>query len=349
MGLLGDKRPMSWYDPGKFWSGDEVELEPPFRARRRDLRAVGSERRCDRRGPDGRDARPPARALDPGRLRWWRSATRPARRGGGRAAGRRRVHADALELIADPGGRRGRRRLARRHARAVRAACIAAGKPVLCEKPLATSAAGAALRDRRGRARRPAAPGHGRLHAPSRPGLRRPEGGASTAVRSARRCSSTARTATSASTRFFDSAMIITDSAVHEIDVARWLLGDEIGARDRARPAPVAPRRVKGCATRCWVLLETGPGDGSSTSRRSSARATPTTSAARSWGRTGTLELLRPATVAGPARGCPSGWPIPSGFEQRFATAYVNELRRLGRGARPGASAWDGYAAAAVV
>jgi len=30
MGLLGDKRPMSWYDPGKFWSGDEVELVEPF-------------------------------------------------------------------------------------------------------------------------------------------------------------------------------------------------------------------------------------------------------------------------------------------------------------------------------
>jgi hypothetical protein len=30
MGLLGDRRPMSWYDPGKFWSGDEVELTPPF-------------------------------------------------------------------------------------------------------------------------------------------------------------------------------------------------------------------------------------------------------------------------------------------------------------------------------
>jgi len=27
MGLLGDKRPMSWYDPGKFWSGDDLDLE----------------------------------------------------------------------------------------------------------------------------------------------------------------------------------------------------------------------------------------------------------------------------------------------------------------------------------
>ena len=30
MGLLPDKRPMSWYDPGKFWSGDELQLVQPF-------------------------------------------------------------------------------------------------------------------------------------------------------------------------------------------------------------------------------------------------------------------------------------------------------------------------------
>jgi hypothetical protein len=31
MGLLPDKRPISWYDPGKFWSGDELALVEPFR------------------------------------------------------------------------------------------------------------------------------------------------------------------------------------------------------------------------------------------------------------------------------------------------------------------------------
>ena len=31
MGLLPDKRPMSWYDPGKFWSGDQIQLIEPFR------------------------------------------------------------------------------------------------------------------------------------------------------------------------------------------------------------------------------------------------------------------------------------------------------------------------------
>jgi hypothetical protein len=30
MGLLPDRRPPSWYDPGKFWSGDDIELVSPF-------------------------------------------------------------------------------------------------------------------------------------------------------------------------------------------------------------------------------------------------------------------------------------------------------------------------------
>jgi hypothetical protein len=30
MGLLPSKRPASWYDPGRFWSGDRLELVPPF-------------------------------------------------------------------------------------------------------------------------------------------------------------------------------------------------------------------------------------------------------------------------------------------------------------------------------
>ncbi len=30
MGLLPGGRPASWYDPGRFWSGDRIELMPPF-------------------------------------------------------------------------------------------------------------------------------------------------------------------------------------------------------------------------------------------------------------------------------------------------------------------------------
>jgi hypothetical protein len=31
MGLLPAGRPASWYDPGRFWSGDHIALVPPFR------------------------------------------------------------------------------------------------------------------------------------------------------------------------------------------------------------------------------------------------------------------------------------------------------------------------------
>jgi hypothetical protein len=30
MGLLPMRRPASWYDPGRFWSGDHIALVPPF-------------------------------------------------------------------------------------------------------------------------------------------------------------------------------------------------------------------------------------------------------------------------------------------------------------------------------
>ncbi len=30
IGLLPNRRPASWYDPGRFWSGDRIELVPPF-------------------------------------------------------------------------------------------------------------------------------------------------------------------------------------------------------------------------------------------------------------------------------------------------------------------------------
>jgi hypothetical protein len=31
MGLLPSTRPASWFDPGRFWSGDHLELVPPYR------------------------------------------------------------------------------------------------------------------------------------------------------------------------------------------------------------------------------------------------------------------------------------------------------------------------------
>ncbi|HEX6743392.1 MAG TPA: hypothetical protein VF087_04240, partial [Solirubrobacteraceae bacterium] len=53
MGLLPTERPPSWYDPGRFWSGDNLELVPPFR--------LGGEIAVT--VPDGPDA--PAETADP--------------------------------------------------------------------------------------------------------------------------------------------------------------------------------------------------------------------------------------------------------------------------------------------
>ena len=49
---------------------------------------------------------------------------------------------------------------------------------------------------------------------------------------------------------FFDSAMIITDSAVHEVDITRWLLGEEIVRVTRPHAAPVGRARAPACRTR---------------------------------------------------------------------------------------------------
>ncbi len=69
-------------------------------------------------------------------------------------------------------------------------------------------------------------------------------------------------------------------------------------------------------------------------------------------GEDGTLELLPPATVA-VRTGIAESLVAPASFQERFGTAYLNELQAwvaaIARGEEPsGPSAWDGYAAAAV-
>ena len=137
---------------------------------------------------------------------------------------------------------------------------------------------------------------------------------------------------------FFDSAMILTDSAVHEVDVARWLLDDEI-----ARVTVLAPRTTRaraGLRDPQLLLLETAGG------RLVDVEAF--VSAGYGYdircevvGEDGTLELSRPRGHAAP------GIALAADFRERFATAYQHELQAWVDGT-PGPSAWDGYAAAAV-
>ena len=106
--------------------------------------------------------------------------------------------------------------------------------------------------------------------------------------------------------------MLITSSAVHEIDIVRWLLGEEIvGATVRA--ARSTSQAANGLRDPQLVLLETAGGE------------------------TGTTVLEE---------------QVEPDFRARFATAYRRELEAwvgaVTDGPGPGPSAWDGYVANAV-
>ncbi|MET9607904.1 Gfo/Idh/MocA family oxidoreductase [Streptomyces sp. NPDC006512] len=148
---------------------------------------------------------------------------------------------------------------------------------------------------------------------------------------------------------FFTSDMLITDSVVHEVDAARWLLDQEVTAvtvlsptRSSAAPEGLRdPRLVLletsggvivdveifvncgfGYQVRCEAVGESGSariGDGHAMVVQSGGR----------W-----------------------GGEITQDFTTRFADAYDRQVRRwvaaAARGRVEGPDAWDGYAAAAV-
>jgi myo-inositol 2-dehydrogenase / D-chiro-inositol 1-dehydrogenase len=227
-------------------------------------------------------------------------------------------------------------------------ACIEAGKPVLCEKPLATSSE-AALRIVEAEwatSRRCVTVGFMRRYDPGYADLKaRLDAGAIGApllVHCAHRNPSVHD--------FFDSAMIITDTAVHEIDVTRWLLGQEIVRATVLTPRPTSRARP-GLRDPQLILLETAGGQ--------IVDVEAFVSAGYAYdircevvGEDGTLELLPPATVALRTNHGET-LAIPPGFGQRFGTAYLNELQTwiasIAAAVEPtGPRAWDGYAAAAV-
>jgi myo-inositol 2-dehydrogenase / D-chiro-inositol 1-dehydrogenase len=221
-------------------------------------------------------------------------------------------------------------------------ACLEAGKPVLCEKPLAGDAETALriVEAERAVGRKLVSVGFMRRHDPGYVDLKaRLDAGAIGApllVHCAHRNPHVHE--------FFDSAMIITDSAVHEVDITRWLLGEEIVRATVLVPRP-SSRAREGLRDPQLIVLETASG------RLVDVEAF--VSAGYGYdircevvGEDGTLELLAPSTVS--HRGAfASSRAIPPGFPERFEAAYRHELQGWIAG-EGGASAYDGYAATAV-
>jgi myo-inositol 2-dehydrogenase/D-chiro-inositol 1-dehydrogenase len=147
----------------------------------------------------------------------------------------------------------------------------------------------------------------------------------------------------------FSSEMLILDSVVHEVDVARFLLGEEITAITVLRPRATS-HAPEGLQDPQFVLMETASG----------AFVDVEIFVNTTFGYEVRTELVAErgsATIGlgvGLVKHSAPGWggSITADFKQRFGAAYDTQFQRwvdavrVGRIDGPGV--WDGYAAAAV-
>ncbi|MFD8143428.1 Gfo/Idh/MocA family protein [Streptomyces sp. NPDC059708] len=148
---------------------------------------------------------------------------------------------------------------------------------------------------------------------------------------------------------FFTSDMLISDSVVHEVDAARWLLGQEVTAVTVLSPTP-SSAAPEGLRDPRLVLLETSGGAlvdveifvncGFGYQVRCEAV-----------GESGSASIGDGHAMVVQSGGRWGG-EITQDFTTRFADAYDRQVRRwvaaAARGRVDGPDAWDGYAAAAV-
>jgi myo-inositol 2-dehydrogenase / D-chiro-inositol 1-dehydrogenase len=146
----------------------------------------------------------------------------------------------------------------------------------------------------------------------------------------------------------FKATMAITDTAVHDIDIARFVLDDEPVAI--MVKAPRGNRRARGVADPLLALMD----------MRSGALVTIETSVHIAYGydirgevigETGTVSLAEQGDVIVKAKGAYSGH-VPGDWPERFDGAFDAEFRAwiaaAAKGGAAGPSAWDGYVATAA-
>jgi myo-inositol 2-dehydrogenase/D-chiro-inositol 1-dehydrogenase len=227
--------------------------------------------------------------------------------------------------------------------------CIAAGKPVLCEKPLAPTAAGCRhiLDAEAAAGRRLVSVGFMRRYDPGYVELKRLLAGGHLGLPLLLHCVHR----NPAAPADVASGHLITGSAVHEIDIARWLFGDEIatisvhtGRSSRAAGTTRDP---------LLLILETTGGVLVDVEVFVHARYGYEVRC-EVVGEEGTVALDAPAPTL-VRRDFTVGRGLAADWRPRFAEAYrrelqdwVDGLRGISTGPSALATAWDGYAATAV-
>jgi myo-inositol 2-dehydrogenase / D-chiro-inositol 1-dehydrogenase len=258
-----------------------------------------------------------------------------------------RVYSDGHDLIADDGVQAVLIASPGPTHEELTLACIAAGKPVLCEKPLAptTDACLRVLEAEAALPRRLVQVGFMRRYDDGFRALkaRLDDGQVGRAL--LLHC----RHRNASVPAGFTSDMMITDSVVHDIDVTRWLLGQEVVAASvfKARPSSLAP---VGLQDPQMVLLETDQGvlvDVESFVNCQFGYDIRYELV----GETGTISLGEEPGPRVRQQGRHHG-PIPADWRERFGPSYRRELQEWVAGALQGRvtgpSCWDGYATTAV-
>ena len=225
-------------------------------------------------------------------------------------------------------------------------ACLAAGKPVFCEKPLATTeeACSRILDAETVKGKRLIQVGFMRRFDRAYMALKKTVDsgviGTPLIFHSAHRNASIPS--------HYTSDMAIVDTAVHDIDVARWLLDDEVAAVSVVAARPNS--RGGGLRDPLLVLLE----------MRFGALVDIEVSVNIAYGydirgevsgETGTVSLAESNPIVVKGAGAFAG-SVPEDWRERFITAYDDEFRAwikaAAAGGATGPSAWDGYAATVV-
>jgi myo-inositol 2-dehydrogenase / D-chiro-inositol 1-dehydrogenase len=149
----------------------------------------------------------------------------------------------------------------------------------------------------------------------------------------------------------FDSAMVVRDSLVHEVDVTRFLFGEEIASIQIIKPAP-NPAAPQGLADPQIAIMRTESG------KLVDVELFVTTGVAYEVrtelvGEKGSAMIGLDVGLV--RKGAPGTWGgrITPGFRERFGQAYDTEFQRWVDAVHNGVNvdgpdAWDGYAAAAV-
>jgi myo-inositol 2-dehydrogenase / D-chiro-inositol 1-dehydrogenase len=226
-------------------------------------------------------------------------------------------------------------------------ACIAAGKPVLCEKPLATTSAEAVrvLEAETAAGRRFVQVGFMRRFDAGYLDVKQAMVDGTIGVPLL--AHAIHRNATVPD--FFRGEMSLTDSLVHEFDVFRWLFDAEIAAVT-VLPVKRSPLAADGMRDPQVVVLDMAGGEVVTVESFVNCQYGYDVRC-EIVGSTGTVSLGNPRTTVLVSSATRSE-RVPADWRERFAPAYVRELQTwidgLAEGQVEGPSTWDGYAATAV-